>query len=281
MGVTRQEMRRRVGELTGDLDIWTATATGSTSSFVDILNGDIENNSYKGRFGYFSGGTSANLNTTVRVTANTKSATSLDFTPAVTSATVSGDVLELYNRDGQGPKPEEIHRVLNYLVESVSNAVLTEVVGPASTFDYQSPFLTIPSTWRRVVAIEYQEDADRDVWESFEEGNVLVDRDARTIRLNDYAAGLAANTPSSSVRLRGYMPAQPLINDDDITGVNAEWLENAAVARILLRIATSERVDKRRAADYRATAQYHQTLANTLRIKVPKMYHGAGWVLEG
>ena len=53
-----------------------------------------------------------------------------------------------------------------------------------------------------------------------------------------------------------------------------------AAARLLLRIATSERVDKRRAADYRATAQFHQTLANTLRVKVPRTYHGGGWVLD-
>ncbi len=188
----------------------------------------------------------------------------------------AGDVLELYNRDGQGPKPEELHRVINACIQSVSNAVLTEVVSAESTFDFDNPELTIPSTWRRFVGVEWQDPYTED-WNAFEDGDLLVDRYARTVRLENRPLWIA---DTNTVRLRGYTPAPALSADTDTTLVDAEWLENAAAARILLRIATSERIDKRRAADYRATAQYHMTLANTLRVKVPVTYHGGGWVLE-
>ena len=279
MGASRQDLRRRVGELTGDLDLLAATATGSTTTFTDTLNLYLENSTYAGRFGFFSGGTAGNLYSTVRVTSNDKTTSTLTFTPAVAGSTVASDVLELYNRDGQGPKPEQIHRTINACIEAVSRGVLTEVLSSTATFDMDSPTLAIPATWRRLIAVEFKLQDTPQTWEDLSEAWLTVDRVGYTVRVD---GPMRAGIDDYTVRLRGFTSAPALSSDTATTDVDAEWLVHEASSQILLKLATSERVDSRRAADYRATSQYLHTQANAFRSKVPTTIHsGSGWVLGG
>lgn len=275
MGTTRKELRQRIGELTGDLDLLTATASGSTTTFVDSLNLAVESSELTGRQGFFSGGTAGNLYSTVRVTSNDKSTTTLTFTPAVGSSTAASDVLELYNRDGQGPTVEQIHRVINSSIEAVSRAALTEVVDTEQTFASTSPDLDIPATWRRLIAVEYQD--PNDDWCPIPEADLTVDRVGRTVRIDNQPRYVADTMP---VRLRGYTKAGALTADTDSTTVDAEWLVYEASAQLLLTLATGNKVSRDRAADYRATSQYLKVQANALRAKVATPIHGgSGWVL--
>lgn len=278
---TLQVLRRAIGGLTGDLDILTLTAAGSTTTATDVLNANVETNSWKGRLGYFSGGTSGNLGRTVRITANDKATQTLTFTPAVVASTASGDTLELYNRDGQGPTIQQIHNAINLCIEFVSKGALTEVISSEVTFDQDAPDLTIPGTWRRLVAVEYQLDNDAEDWVSVPEAEWTdaVDRVGYTVRLDGLARAYADTRP---IRLRGYTTAGQLAADNDTTLVDTEWLVHAAVSQILMNLATQEKVPERRAADYRATAQYFGTSANAFRTKVPSTVRGnAGVVLGG
>ena len=277
---TLQVLRRAVGRLTGDLDIFVGTATGTTTTFTDVLNANYETNGYKGRLGYFSGGTSANLYRTVRVTANDKSTQTLTFTPAVPSATAADDTLGLYNRDGQGPTVRQIHDAINLNIEFVSKGALTEVLDTATTFDPESPNLTIPATWRRLSAIEFLLYEDPDEWEAVPENLWVdsVDRVGYTVRVDGIARWLADDR---SIRLRGYTTSPQLSADTDTTLVDTEWLVHAAASQILMNLATQEKVPERRAADYRATAQFFQTSANAFRSKVPTTVRGATGVVLG
>jgi hypothetical protein len=274
---TLQDLRRRVGELTGDLDIFTGTASGSTTTLVDSLNGYMESTSFNGRFGYFPDRVTATGSRTVRITSSDKATTTVTFTPAVTSATAAGTVMELYNRDNQGPRPEQIHRVINSAIESVSNAALTEVVSSESSFDFDSPTISVGATWRRVIAVEWQH-PDTEDWITIPEADWVdtADRANRTIRLDNFAR---FDADTNMVRLRGYTAASALSADTDETSVDAEWLVHRAAADLLLNLATNERVVERRAADYRATSQYLNGLANVYRAKVPRTIHGASGVV--
>lgn len=272
VGTTLQTLRRGVGGLTGDLDILTATDAGSTSTFVDALNLAVENNSFAGRLGYFSGGTAGNLYRTVRIESNTKGTTQLTFTPTVPSSTATGDTLELYNRDGQGPTVGEIHNAINRCIAFVAESVLTEVLDTADTFDVDAPTLDVPSTWRRVIAVEYQDDLDD--WHAIPPADLLADPVNRTMRIDHWPRVLA---DTRQVRLRGYTIAGALAADTDSTAVDAEWLIWEAASQVLLFLATKEKVAERRAADYRATSQYLHVQANAFRSKVPTARKGGGW----
>ncbi|HEY5987312.1 MAG TPA: hypothetical protein VIV12_13200 [Streptosporangiaceae bacterium] len=277
---TLQFLRRSVGGLTGDLDILVATASGSTTTFTDELNGAVENTAFVGRFGYFSGGTAANLARTVRVTDNDKSTQTLTFLPAVPSSTATADTLELYNKDGQGPTVRQIHDAVNLCIEFVGKGVLSEALDTQTTFAMDSPELTIPATWRRLAAIEYQEDTTALDWVALPEADWVeaVDRVGYTVRVGGTSRWLADTRP---IRLRGYTASAALSADADITLVDTEWLVHAAVDQLLLMLATQEKVPERRAADYRATSQYMRTNANAYRAKVPTSIRGATGVVLG
>ncbi len=273
-------LRRAVGRLTGDLDIFEATGTGSTTTLTDVLNANYETNGYKGRLGYFSGGTVANLGRTVRVTANDKATQTIMFTPTLPSATAEDDVLELYNRDGQGPTIRQIHDAINLNIEFVSKGALTEVLDTATTFDPDSPYLTIPASWRRLSAIEFIISEDPDEWEAVPEALWAdsVDRVGYTVRVDGVARWLADDR---SIRLRGYTTSPQLTADADTTLVDTEWLVHAATSQILMNLATQEKVPERRAADYRATSQFFSTQANAFRSKVNSTVRGATGVVLG
>lgn len=277
MAVTRKFLRQSIGAIVGDLDIFTATSGGTTTTFVDALNGHVENNSLVAREGIFSGGTAGNLNSVVRVTANVKSTTTLTFTPAVATSTASGDTFELYNRDGQGPKIHEIHNAINRCISFVSGSVLTEVVSSESTFDVDSPSITIPASWVRLTHVEYQDLWD-DQWYAIHEADWRpgVDRVAKTVTPDNIPRFYM---DTAQVRLRGYTEASEMSTDASTTLVDAEWLIHEAASQLLLRFATSERVGERRAADYRATSQYLHLQANTYRSKNSKTLRGSTGVV--
>lgn len=276
-----QFLRRAIGRLTGDLDILVATSNGSTTTFLDVLNANVESNSWKGRLGYFSGGTAANVGSTVRLTANDKTTTTLSFLPAVAGTTAIGDTLELYNKDGQGPTIRHIHDTINLCIEFAGKGVLTEALDTAVTFDEDDPVLTIPASWRRLVAIEYRAgDDDTDDWLTVPEVDWVetVDRLGYTVRVDNISRYLANDY---QIRLRGYTVAGQLSAETDTTLVDTEWLVREATSQILLNLATAERVPRDRAADYRATSQFMSTLANSFRSKVPTTVRGAGGVVLG
>jgi hypothetical protein len=274
---TRAYLRKHIGRVVGDVDVCTATASGSNSTtvLVDALNLAEENNSWVGRLGWFASGTSANLSSTVRVTGNTKSTTLVTFTPALPSAVATGDVIEFYNRNDAGPTILDIHDAINRVIESVSKAALTEVVGSPAVYDGDSPTIAIPATWRRLIGVEWQDDDDQ--WHEVDPADLHVDRVDRTVRIDHITRW---NADTQSVRLRGYTPATAALTTDSdattgTTTVDAEFIIHEAASQLLL--ANAEKYRDPAAA--RATAQYHRGLADSRRPKVLAPILGRGWVL--
>lgn len=267
---SRAYLRREIGNITGDVLPCTGTSAGTTTTLVDVINLGTENNELVGRIGWVASGTAVNLYQTVRVTASTKSATSITFVPALPQSTASGDVIELYNSNDTGITPDAIHRAINRVIESVSNAGVSEVVASASTFDAYSPDLSISGSWRRLIAVDWQ-DSDG-LWHEVDPADLYVDASSRTARLDNMARWLA---DTNQVRMRGYTAATALTDDTDTTVVDAEWIINEASSQLLL--ANSEKTRDPAAA--RATAQYLRSIADSRRPKVLRPVRSRGWVL--
>ena len=267
---TRAYLRYAIGGITGDRLRLKATAAGSTTSLVDVLNLATENNELVGRFGWVASGTAANLYQTVRITANTKSATSITFVPALPQSTATNDVIELYNSNDTGITPEDIHDAINRVIESVSNAGVTEVIATSSTFDADSPALTIDPSWRRLIGVDWQ-DTDG-LWHEVDPADLYVDTSARTARIDNIVRWMA---DTQLVRLRGYTSSASLSADTDSTVVDAEWIINEASSQLLL--ANAEKARDPAAA--RATAQYLRSIADSRRPKVLRPVRSRSWVL--
>lgn len=230
-GSTRTSIRRRIGRLFGDLLLCTATSDGDVSFANDTLNLWRANDELKGRHVYFSGGTSANLGRSARITASTQSDGGILFTPSLPSAVATGDVFEIWNTRNLGLTVQEVHDQINFCISDVSDLVVMAASESLGTFSYASPVMNLPSGWRFFSGLDYQDLLG--IWHPIQKGDWRLDEAARTIEIRNRPRWKA---DALSVRARGYTVPALLDSDDDTTGLNAEWLAYQAAANLAMSV---------------------------------------------
>jgi hypothetical protein len=229
-GVTRTTLRRSIGRLVGDLTLCTATANGTTTTFIDTVNLVQGNDSLRGRQAYVSGATnSANIGLIRRVSGNVKATGTLTLAPALPAATVAGDVVELYNERDTGLLVEEIHDAINRGIRAVQGNTVHSAVSVIGAFDRDDPLLSIPLDWTYFVKAQWG-DSTGD-WRDVPHADLRVDQANREVEIRHRSRSLAHG---SSVRLFGYAPPGTLSNDQDATLVDTEWLTYYAAAQVLI-----------------------------------------------
>ena len=208
-----------------------ATATGTQTSFIDVLRLYRGNGSQEGRIGWLASGTAANLAKMVRINGNVKATSTIVFeqTP-LPALTAIGDEIELWNERGVGFFPDDVNAEINAALAEVANQVTTPVESVITNFDFDSPYINIPESWRFFGGLAY-EDAD-DIWIPIPATDDFIEIDAinRTVRLKDAARRLA---DTYRVKLIGDIPSTPLNADSDQTACNAEWLTAYVAYRLL------------------------------------------------
>lgn len=248
MASTLRELRRLVGDVTGDMLLLTATSAGSTSTFADTARladrGDRAP-SIVNRLLYFSEGTAANIGHEAAVTDFASSTRTLTFQPAASSAVAQGDKAELWSVAERVGSIGTIHRLINYAIKQVEDVAGLEEYNTAATFDARTGLLTIPSTWAEVGGAEWTDGS----------GYVSEIR-TRWLRVRPAGRKLeivghgAAQANRRSVRLYGYPRCLPLAAETDSTPVDADWIvESVAEA---LTLAPSWRASDPAAAERRA-----------------------------
>lgn len=267
-GSTRTAIRQRIGDLTGDLVLCTATGNGSTTTFVDSKNLQRDSAILVGRHLYLSSGTSANLGHSARVSDNAKSTGTLTFAPALPSATATGDVGELWNTRETGWTVEQIHRFINYSIDDVAElGAMLATNDPADAFDYNSPVVDLPADWVYFCGVSWQDRLG--IWKRVPPANYRVDRINRTVELRNHSRQLADGL---SLRLMGATIPGALSSDSDVTNVNAEWLAYQTIAKLALQ--SSER--QADPGQRERKAQFWQDLADQRRaingIRPPGTY---------
>lgn len=112
--ISLAELRRRVVSRLGDGgELLTATANGTTSTFIDLLDISYASETRDGQWVYFISGTAGNVGKTARVLSTDPSTNKITFTPAVTSNTAVGDVIETTNFRGIGFRPDQVNNAIN------------------------------------------------------------------------------------------------------------------------------------------------------------------------
>lgn len=254
----------------------TATAAGTTTTFIDTLNLYAESRLMDGRQGIFSGGTSANLGSIVRVTSSDKTTTTITFTPAVSSATAEDDELELWNERDEGITPGVIHRLINEAITSIMEKSPTPSTSAAFTWDATAPVielddLAIGSVWEAITGVDWQDDDD--IWHPIPSADMRVDRHARTLEIRDRSRWLA---DGYSVRVRGATLPTPLTGESATTPVDFEWITHHVAAQAL-GIRLEKAYDRK---DVEGRMLYLQQRADQLRNKVVLRLQGRFWRLS-
>jgi hypothetical protein len=232
---TRQQLRQEIGRLTGDMLKLTATATGTTTTLIDKLRlGGRGNGSLEGRIGWMASGTAANLYQMVRVTGNVASTWTVTFADtALTSATATADVMELWNERGVGWYPDEVNDAINRAIANVEGLVTTPVTETPVTFDVGNPYLDIPESWQFFGGARYEKlnSDDNGVWYEIDPDMLVINDVARTVRIKQ---PMASTIDTLRVELYGDTPSSTLTSDQESTNVNARWLTADVAWQLML-----------------------------------------------
>ena len=252
MTSTRLELRRLIGDVTGDMLLLDATGAGNTTSFPDTARladrGDRAATVIN-RLLYFSGGTVANLGHEAAVTDFTSSTRTLTFSPAAPSAVASGDDIELWSAVERIGSISAIHRLINYAIKQVEDMAGLEEYNTAATFNARTGLLTIPATWTELGGAEYT--APGGYVREIPSRWLKVRPAGRKLEIVGHGARMADRR---SVRLFGYPRCVQLTTDADATTgttpVDAAWIVNSVAEALTL--APSWRASDPAAAERRA-----------------------------
>jgi hypothetical protein len=230
---TLRELRRLVGDKTGDLLVLRATHVSvSNDTFRDMAHlsdrGDRAP-SIVNRLLYFSGGSVDNLQHEAAVTDYASDARTITFDPRAPVPPQVADEVEIWSVNERIGSISAIHRLINYSIDQVRDIAGEEVYADPQTYLARTNVLTIPDAWAEFGGAEYL--ARGNLRYGIHNAHLSVQPGLRTVRLRNAGASLANNRP---VYVFGYARCLPLSNEDDETPVNAEWIvESVAEALVL------------------------------------------------
>lgn len=212
---TRAQLRDMVARRFGDLVQLTATAPGSTTTFVDIQRVSVATPHFTGRDLLFTGGHNVG---TVRVITNTNASTGTLTFSAVSDATVGADTASVYNNQSGGFTVQEYNDAINDAIRAAFPlAVIAVQVDITSPFDTAVPEIDLPAELYEIESLEYQTSDGR--WIDLPRGRNgfgwTVDRSLSQLRLEGYPASLAG---TATLRAFG-TGRQPELDDDTDTCV--------------------------------------------------------------
>jgi hypothetical protein len=237
VSATRQALRQEIGRLTGDMLKLTATANGTTSTLIDKLRGYRGDGKLAGRIGWVAAGTAANLYSMIRVTGNVRSTFTVSFTDTLlTSATATGDVIELWNTDGMGFYPDDVNSEINAAIAAVGSLTTAPDEDDSVTaFDVDDPVIDIPADWEFFGGVRWLDTTQTEdgVWVEIEATpyNMDIDPRNREVRLK---GTIAQRVDTHTTRLYGDVVSSALSLDTSETSVDAEWLTHYVAYRLLL-----------------------------------------------
>lgn len=227
--ISRGVLRRMIGNSLGDVTELSATANGSTTTFIDTvhLSQAVENPLNRGIV-FTSGG--VNVGAERRVTAYDFSTGTITFA-ALSSGTSQGDICEMYNFRGRGWTIPELHRAIAQAIE-YSWPLYREPYSAnvAAVFDSTTGLMTIPATFTHVYAIQYQ-DTD-DTWRQVPSA-VTHYGQGWTVNISSGVIdvrGMNIIPNGATVRLEGFKKPTAPATETATTTINAQWLVNKACA---------------------------------------------------
>jgi hypothetical protein len=244
---TRRDLRRRIASrLAGNDDrIWQERATGGTDTTAVIgalvIGGEHE---YRGCWLWFGSGPNEGLER--RVTASAAGTMTLTFAPAVGTAIVAGDRLEVYP---SGLRPSRLNQAIDDAISDLGTSCLIEIDEQVLATDGQTREFALPSDVRYVYRVGlvsshhqrflgWYEPPD---WELLPHQRLRLDRlglgSADADPLDWGAAGGAVALPDGYiVRVLGLADIDPPLYDDSSVDIAPEAIVALAAYRLALQV---------------------------------------------
>jgi hypothetical protein len=267
MSATRTEIRRAIGDKTGDMMVLTATEDSATTGTITdtVRMGARGDNapSLINRILYVP--SQEHEARTTGFQSNTKT---LSFSPVLDTALVEGEEAELWSIADRIGDIGTIHRMINTGIHYVRDIVGEEFSDTSVTFNASDPYVTIPSDMYEVGGIDWADPRGR--LREIRSDHVRLRGRDRQIEIRKrgmyYSHG-------RTITLWGYRRAQPLTSDDDETEVDMEWIVESVASLIALGAQSWKATD--RAAEERR-ANYWGGQAMMYRRKVGLQRRGWG-----
>lgn len=232
-GHSLSELRAAIGRIMGELTPVVATG-GSVNTIQDTRNLYDDDDSFEGQEIVFTSAAAGNIGKVNRVIGNDMATATLTFYPDLPDPIVAGDRAEIYNLRGIGIRVHEIDGALNDAIKVAAGMGGQRLAADLSAFSEDTPYATIPAVFDWIIAVEvYSANGEWvDVTRSLANrgGGFALDRANRRIELIGAAARRA---DGYQIRVRGLGRPTPLLDPEDRTMVDYEWITKQAIASLL------------------------------------------------
>lgn len=218
-GTTFTALRRIIGRLTGDMDVFECTESGSTTTAISNKLAALRepNGFFASRMAYNpANGESAFVSASTRTTGASAKVT-LTLEPSVTSTT-SSTVLELTKRWSR----EDYRNAINWAVQACYPTLHRAIVNTGLRTGDDLHQLFIPQDIRRVQKIEVESNSNTSSSDGASRGHPFREEPFQVIR-DDLVQFAEFKIPPTStpgerrVRIRGLGTLSPVYNDSDYT----------------------------------------------------------------
>jgi hypothetical protein len=236
-GANRRQIRRSVANMLHDHTFATDLVGGETSQFRDPDTLARPTNYFQGMQLLFANDASPNFGHVATVTVSDGPTRALAFEPPTPVATIPGETVEMYNFRGRGTSYDLYNAAIN---DALMQARQQHYPVPYSftltdPFSYTSPYFTIPAEFTYFYGID-----------TIGYGSRLYDVKAGDISVDRYNRVITVRGKWGLNKLNGYYPtirgfAAPalLLDDDDVTNIDLEWLFSEVKAQVLERLVAS------------------------------------------
>lgn len=264
------EIRGAVARLCNDwVEMEATAASPDTTVFFDNVNGYENDHHYRGSDVWFKYdvGTAANRGTIVRCTGSTLSTTSLDLGAGLTDAPAIGDIAWVFNIGGQGERIRTYDAVINDAIRSLGPAgEVPYTEDTTDVWDIDAPWVDIPATFTALSKLQYY-DAD-EIWYDVPNHSFSIDTIQRKIAMSIDYTYLA---DGKLVRFIGKKKHPTLVDDDDETNIDFEWLTNECAGQLLMNRRDQAAMNKgglrkNNADAVRGKASVHSLLEGSIRL---------------
>ncbi len=236
MAVTRRFIRQSVARMLSDFYEVTADASAQTNSVTDRLTLARETNFFNGMQAYFSDPDSPHYGTIATITRSDGPTRTAFFEPPLPTPVVEGETIELYNHKGRGTTIDQYNRAINdaIAIAADNHALVPLVIEGTDAYSYRQPRMEIPPEFTSFAYVQFTDRSG--MVHNIDNRSMSVDLLTRTVTIPS-SSGYRWNglTPT----FIGYQSPPLLYDDDDVTGIEVEWLFNEVKAQILERMLMS------------------------------------------
>lgn len=231
-GTTLRELRRRTARIMGDYVEIETTKDGSDTTATDVFNLVDNLDHFRGAEIICTKGHPSNVGQKRKVVSSSYDQYTITFIPPLPEPVMEGDKFDMYNFGKIPMSIQQYNSAINDAIRAAFPANVVDIV-----MNLESPLvdgrIPIPAQFTHIYGVSWK---SGDEWYSIPpsrfagEGGWGIEYSTRSILFGD---GYAFDLENKAVRIYGMTRAPELVDDDDVTSTDSEWIIDQSVAYLL------------------------------------------------